>query len=180
MQDGLFYQFSSDTSPISISVPSLLENPDTVFLRRLSYVCFRNLAKESQIQKFKVNKAKIIVIYNSKVLGSAQTEQMIKSIGKLARLIEKMKTSTKFKNEDPEMMLNEKYFFGLYDTFKNSRNGLKILNEVNKLPCLRIYREEDGSKGFFKQRCGMKSVQKMMNFVIDHSYEDFMFGSYDI
>lgn len=161
-------------------MPSLIESPETVFLRRLSYVCFRNLAKESRIHDFKVNKAKIIVIYNSKVLGPAQTEQMLKSVGKLTRMIEKMNISTSFQSEDSAMMLNRKYFVGVYDTFYNSRNGLKILNEVTKLPCLRIYREEDGGKGFFKQRCGMKSVQKMMNFVIDHSYDDFMFESYDI
>ena len=160
-------------------MPSLLENKETVFLRKLSYVCFKNLANESKIKNFKVNQPKIIFIYNSKVYGKHLGE-MIKEVGRLGRLVEKMSQQKEFESEDSKMLLNKKYFIGLYDTFKNSRNGLKILDHVDRLPCLRIYREEDGKKGYFKQRCGMSKISKMINFLIDHSYEDFMVESYDI
>ena len=180
IQDGLFYRFSSDTAPISISTQSLLGNSNTVFMRRLSFICFKRLAKESRIHEFKVNQAKIILIYNSKVLGERQTQEILTQMGKLGRIIEKSSKYTNFISDDEKMMLNRKYFIGLYDTYLNSRNGLKILKQITKLPCLRIYREEDGKKGYFKQRCGMKSIEKMVNFLIDHSYEDFMVESYDI
>jgi hypothetical protein len=180
IKDGLFYQYSSETDPISISTPSLLEETNTIFMRQLSFVCFKKLAKESVIQKFKVNKAKVILIYNSNILGPDQTKDLLTQLGKLGRILEKSSQLSPFKSEDEKMMLNKRYFIGLYDTYYNSRNGLKILKEINKIPCLRIYREEDGQKGYFKQRCGMKNVQKMVNFIIDHSYEDFMIESYDI
>ena len=180
IEDGLFYKYSSDTDPISISTPSLLKDRNTVFMRQLSYICFKKVAQDSVIQKFKINKPKIIFIYNSQVLGPKQTEQILIQVAKLSRIVETTSKIPDFKSEDPKMFVNKKYFIGLYDTYYNSRNGLKILKEISKLPCLRIYRKEDGRKGFFKQRCGMKKIENMVNFLIDHSYEDFHIESYDI
>lgn len=149
-------------------------------MRQLSYICFKKLAEKSTIQKFKVNLPKIIFIYNSNVLGQEQTEEILIQVARLSRIVETTSQIPDFESEDASMLVNKKYFLGLYDTYYNSRNGLKILKEINKLPCLRIYRKEDGKKGFFKQRCGMKKIQKMVNFLIDHSYEDFHIESYDI
>jgi hypothetical protein len=160
-------------------MPSILKEKTTIFMRNLSYICFKKLANESTIQKFKVNQPKIIFIYNSKIYGK-NLENMLKEVGKLGRLVEKMTTQKEFKSENADMLLNKKYFIGLYDTYKNSRNGLRLMDHVDRLPCLRIYREEDGKKGFFKQRCGMGKISKMINFLIDHSYEDFLIESYDI
>lgn len=55
-----------------------------------------------------------------------------------------------------------------------------MFDQVDHIPCLRIYRSEDSQTGFYRQRCNITNFEKMMNFVVDHLYEDFYIDSYQV
>ena len=177
INEGQIYDYRDPNTPMNTSPEMLKFNPSNIFMRRISYGGFRNLADKSKIRSFEINRSKLLLIYNSQILGPEGTHKTLSEFGKLGRLVEKMSSKKDFESEN---LINKKSFYGLYDTYFNSRNGLKIFHHLDKLPCLRIYREEDGKKGFYKERCGMISFNKMINFLVDHSFEDFMINSYDV
>lgn len=154
--------------------------PDqSIFLRKLNFVDFNNLIETDKIRDFEVNATKIMLIYNSKSLTEQEARLMIGQLGKTARYLEQNSTAENLVTTE-EKWTNPKFFFALYDTYLNSKNGLKMFKEVDHMPCLRIYRKEDNQDGFYRQRCRIVGFEKMLNFVVDHLIEDVYPQTYDV
>ena len=180
MENNLFYKFGDKEDNFKTSTQILKSDSTNIFIRKICFGSFKLLPKENKIRKVDVNKDKLVLIYNSKNMSEKRFRDLMKDFGKLGRLIEKTSERQNFISNDENLLLNRKYFLGIYDTYYNSKNRLKLFDKTSSLPCLRIYRQEDGLNGFYKERCKMYSYEKMVEFLIDHSFEDFMISSYDI